>query len=124
MAVSMEQFYDAMTNEKGTFSIKEVAKHAQSCGVPTDSRHIFEWLREKEYICKNAGDWNDATKKCMDAGYMTLVVDFEAGDRTFHNVSRVTCKGLIKIINHMHDDLVVRPSMKDEVEKKQKELEE
>lgn len=108
MPVDKDRFFDALTNDRGTFSIRDVSKYAVKCGVPTDGKHIYEWLRENGYLCTTVGDWNCATKECMDEGYITQIVDYECADGKLRNVARVTGKGLRHIIDHMHDELVVK----------------
>ena len=95
-------FADAVSASNESILIGQLAKLIRQNGYEIGQNHLFEWMRENEYLIKKGERYNQPTQKSMDLGL------FEVKERTITNpdgstritlTTKVTGKGQVYFIN-------------------------
>lgn len=94
------EFYHAVKASNSCISVKCMANLLNKNGIPTGEQRLFEWLREKGYLCSKKSLWNQPTQRALNSG---LIVSEERvvkkpsyyndGKNKIYFVSLVTPKG-------------------------------
>lgn len=94
------EFYHAVKASDSCISIKCMANLLKKNGIATGEQRLFEWLREKGYLCSKKSLWNQPTQRALESG---LIVSEERvvkkpsyyndGKNKIYFVSLVTPKG-------------------------------
>lgn len=94
------EFYHAVKASDSCISVKCMANLLNKNGIPTGEQRLFEWLREKGYLCSKKSLWNQPTQRALNSG---LIVSEERvvkkpsyyndGKNKIYFVSLVTPKG-------------------------------
>lgn len=101
----------AIINSESTYSVGDVARFAQQLGVSMGRTRLYEWMRDRGYLCKTDGDWNLPTNDFMEAGYAREVIDFECADGQLRNVTRITGKGLYHLLSELDMEFRIEPAV-------------
>lgn len=104
-----KEFVAAVIDSKSTYSVGDVARFAQQLGVSMGRTRLFEWMRDRGYLCKTDGDRNLPTNDFMETGYAREVIDFECADGQLRNVTRITGKGLYHLLSELDMEFRIEP---------------
>ena len=112
------QFADAVYDSQTLISIGDLAKLLHANGVKIGQKRLYDYLREKNFLCKRVGDdWNTPTQRYLDMGLFE-VKEFTYTIRGGWGVSKttkVTGKGQTYLVNYIlahKDEINSRPKMK------------
>ena len=114
--IDPSRLYAAIVDSSNTYSIGDVARFAQQLGIDIGRTRLYEYLRNNGFLCKTVGDWNAPTDDSIECEYFKEIIDFECSDGKLRNVTRVTGKGLIRILNQLFEDMRIIPLVDGAVE--------
>ncbi|PPA70077.1 phage antirepressor [Jeotgalibacillus proteolyticus] len=96
-------FAESLEVSPDTILIKELANLLRQKGVNTGEKRLYEWMREKGYLCKKVGGmYNLPTQKSLDLGLFEIkkgVRSSTSGEMKQTKTTKVTGKGQIYFIN-------------------------
>lgn len=96
-------FADAVATAKTSILIGDLAKILRSNGIQIGQNRLFEWLREKDYLCKTRGDrWNMPRQSAMEQGLFEVkqtVINNPDGTVRVTKTTKVTGKGQQYFVN-------------------------
>lgn len=101
-------FAEALEISKDSILVKELAGILKQKGVDIGQNRLFEWLRDRGYLCKKYGDmYNLPTQKSMELG----LFEIKKGIRTDSNgemrqtrTVKVTGKGQVYLVNKVLEE--------------------
>lgn len=94
-------FANAVIAADNSILIGNLAKVLKQNGIDMGQNRLFEWMREKGYLCKSGEQYNQPTQSSMEKGlfevsYNTIV----RSDKTIQTVTtKVTGKGQMYFVN-------------------------
>lgn len=98
-----EIFTDAVTESSNSILIGELAKLLRQNGVDIGQNRLFQWMRNKGYLCNAKGErHNMPTQKSMDMGLLEIkktVIQNPNGSTQVVRTPKVTGKGQVYFIN-------------------------
>lgn len=83
-------------------SVGELAKVLNQTGINIGEMRLFQWLREKEYLCAYGSEYNLPRQKFIEQGLFTIKtsrVQLPTGQVMEKNTTKVTAKGQEYFIN-------------------------
>ena len=96
-------FADAVATSKNSILVGDLAKILRSNGIQIGQNRLFEWLREKDYLCKTRGDrWNMPRQSAMEQGLFEVkqtVINNPDGTVRVTKTTKVTGKGQQYFVN-------------------------
>lgn len=96
-------FADAVATAKTSILIGDLAKILRSNGIQIGQNRLFEWLREKDYLCKTRGDrWNMPRQSAMEQELFEVkqtVINNPDGTVRVTKTTKVTGKGQQYFVN-------------------------
>lgn len=102
-----EIFTDAVTESSNSILIGELAKLLRQNGVDIGQNRLFQWMRNKGYLCNAKGErHNMPTQKSMDMGLLEIkktVIQNPNGSTQVVRTPKVTGKGQVYFINKFLD---------------------
>lgn len=102
-----EIFTDAVTESSNSILIGELAKLLRQNGVDIGQNRLFQWMRNKGYLCNSKGErHNMPTQRAMDMGLLEIkktVIQNPNGSTQVVRTPKVTGKGQVYFINKFLD---------------------
>jgi len=95
-------FADAVSTSHTEILIGELAKILRQNGVEIGQKRLFEWLRDKGYLCKYGSSYNCPTQRSMELGLFRIketAITHSDGHVTIQRTPKVTGKGQIYLVN-------------------------
>lgn len=95
-------FADTVSSSSTSILIGELAKLIAQKGVNIGQNRLFEWLRQKGYLCNRNGNKNYPTQKSIEQGLFEVVertITKPDGSATSSFTTKVTGKGQIYFVN-------------------------
>jgi len=95
-------FAEAVTVSKTSILVGELAKLIKQNGVNIGQNRLFEWLRDKGYLCKSGENYNLPTQYSMELGLFEIkktVTQNPDGSSRVNRTPKVTGKGQVYFIN-------------------------
>lgn len=112
------KFAEAVYDTQSLISIADLAKLLHANGVKIGQKRLYDYLREKNFLCKRPGDdWNTPTQRYLDMGLFE-VKEFSYPTKCGWGISKttkVTGKGQTYLVNYIlehKDEINSRPKMK------------
>lgn len=112
------KFAEAVYDTQSLISIADLAKLLHANGVKIGQKRLYDYLREKNFLCKRPGDdWNTPTQRYLDMGLFE-VKEFSYPTKYGWGISKttkVTGKGQTYLVNYIlehKDEINSRPKMK------------
>lgn len=97
-------FADTVSSSSTTILVGELAKLIAQKGINIGQNRLFEWLRQKGYLCNRNGNKNYPTQKSIEQGLFEVVertITKPDGSATSSFTTKVTGKGQIYFVNKM-----------------------
>lgn len=98
-------FADAVSTSKSSILVSELSKMLKQNGIEIGQNRLFDWLRDKGYLCKQKGEkWNEPTQKSMELGLMEIkkrTINNPDGSVRTTRTPKVTGKGQIYFVNKL-----------------------
>lgn len=95
-------FADAVTTSKQSCLIGELAKILRQNGIEIGQNRLFDWLREKGYLCRYGERKNQPTQKAMELGLFEVKktsITKPNGIILITATTKVTGKGQVYFVN-------------------------
>lgn len=95
-------FAEAVTVSKTSILVGELAKLIKQNGVNIGQNRLFEWLRDKGYLCKSGENYNLPTQYSMELGLFEIkktVTQNPDGSSRVNRTPKVTGKGQVYFVN-------------------------
>lgn len=95
-------FARAVETSGQSILVGELARIISQNGVDTGQNRLFQWIREKGYLCKAGEAYNQPTQKSLGMGLFEIkktVIRKPNGDTLLTNTTKVTGKGQVYFVN-------------------------
>lgn len=95
-------FADAVSTSQRSCLVAELAKILRQNGVEIGQNRLFQWMREKGYLCSNGQYYNQPTQKAMELGLFELkqtTINKPDGSILVTVTTKVTGKGQVYFVN-------------------------
>ena len=95
-------FAKAVEASEHSILVGELARIIRQNGVQIGQNRLFNWLRDKGYLCKKGESYNQPTQKGMDMGLFEIkktVITKANGESIVKTTTKVTGKGQIYFVN-------------------------
>lgn len=95
-------FAHAVETSEHSILVGELARIIKQNGVEIGQNRLFQWMRDKGYLCKKGEAYNQPTQKAMDLGLFEIkktVIQKPNGDTLVSNTTKVTGKGQVYFVN-------------------------
>ena len=102
-------FAKAVETSEHSILVGELARIIKQNGVEIGQNRLFQWLREKGYLCKKGEMYNQPTQKALDMGLFEIkktVITKPSGDSLVTTTTKVTGKGQIYFVNKFLYDAI------------------
>lgn len=102
-------FAKAVETSEHSILVGELARIIKQNGVEIGQNRLFQWLREKGYLCKKGEMYNQPTQKALDMGLFEIkktVITKPSGDSLVTTTTKVTGKGQIYFVNKFLFDAI------------------
>lgn len=102
-------FAKAVETSEHSILVGELARIIKQNGVEIGQNRLFQWLREKGYLCKKGEMYNQPTQKALDMGLFEIkktVITKPNGNSLVTTTTKVTGKGQVYFVNKfLHDTI-------------------
>lgn len=95
-------FAKAVETSEHSILVGELARIIKQNRVEIGQNRLFQWLREKGYLCKKGEMYNQPTQKALQLGLFEIkktVIQKPNGDSLVTTTTKVTGKGQIYFVN-------------------------
>lgn len=95
-------FADSVATSKQSCLIGELAKILKQNGIEIGEKRLFQWLRDKEYLCKFGERYNQPTQRSMEMSLFELKktsIQKPDGSILVNTTTKVTGSGQIYFVN-------------------------
>ena len=102
-------FAKAVETSEHSILVGELARIIKQNGVEIGQNRLFQWLRDKGYLCKKGEMYNQPTQKALQMGLFELkktVITKPNGDSLVTTTTKVTGKGQIYFVNKFLFDAI------------------
>lgn len=102
-------FAKAVETSEHSILVGELARIIKQNGVEIGQNRLFQWLRDKGYLCKKDEMYNQPTQKALQMGLFELkktVITKPNGDSLVTTTTKVTGKGQIYFVNKFLFDAI------------------
>lgn len=102
-------FAKAVETSEHSILVGELARIIKQNGVEIGQNRLFQWLRDKGYLCKKGEIYNQPTQKALQMGLFELkktVITKPNGDSLVTTTTKVTGKGQIYFVNKFLFDAI------------------
>lgn len=102
-------FAKAVETSEHSILVGELARIIKQNGVEIGQNRLFQWLRDKGYLCKKGEMYNQPTQKALQMGLFELkktVITKPNGDSLVTTTTKVTGKGQIYFVNKFLYDAI------------------
>ena len=102
-------FAKAVETSEHSILVGELARIIKQNGVEIGQNRLFQWLREKGYLCKKGEMYNQPTQKALDMGLFEIkktVITKPNGNSLVTTTTKVTGKGQIYFVNKFLYDAI------------------
>ena len=102
-------FAKAVETSEHSILVGELARIIKQNGVEIGQNRLFQWLRDKGYLCKKGEMYNQPTQKAMEMGLFEIkktVITKPNGDSLATTTTKVTGKGQIYFVNKFLYDAI------------------
>ncbi len=102
-------FAKAVETSERSILVGELARIIKQNGVEIGQNRLFQWLRDKGYLCKKGEMYNQPTQKALQMGLFELkktVITKPNGDSLVTTTTKVTGKGQIYFVNKFLFDAI------------------
>lgn len=102
-------FAKAVETSEHSILFGELARIIKQNGVEIGQNRLFQWLRDKGYLCKKGEMYNQPTQKALDMGLFEIkktVITKPSGDSLVTTTTKVTGKGQIYFVNKFLFDAI------------------
>lgn len=102
-------FAKAVETSEHSILVGELARIIKQNGVEIGQNRLFQWMRDKGYLCKKGEMYNQPTQKALQMGLFELkktVITKPNGDSLVTTTTKVTGKGQIYFVNKFLFDAI------------------
>lgn len=102
-------FAKAVETSEHSILVGELARIIKQNGVEIGQNRLFQWMRDKGYLCKKGEMYNQPTQKALQMGLFELkktVITKPNGDSLVTTTTKVTGKGQIYFVNKFLYDAI------------------
>lgn len=102
-------FAKAVETSEHSILVGELARIIKQNGVEIGQNRLFQWLREKGYLCKKGEMYNQPTQKALDMGLFEIkktVITKPNGNSLVTTTTKVTGKGQVYFVNKFLYDAI------------------
>ena len=102
-------FAKAVETSEHSILVGELARIIKQNGVEIGQNRLFQWMRDKGYLCKKGEMYNQPTQKALQMGLFELkktVITKPSGDSLVTTTTKVTGKGQIYFVNKFLFDAI------------------
>lgn len=102
-------FAKAVETSEHSILVGELARIIKQNGVEIGQNRLFQWLRDKGYLCKKGELYNQPTQKALQMGLFEIkktVITKPNGDSLVTTTTKVTGKGQIYFVNKFLYDAI------------------
>lgn len=102
-------FAKAVETSEHSILVGELARIIKQNGVEIGQNRLFQWLRDKGYLCKKGEMYNQPTQKALQMGLFEIkktVITKPNGDSLVTTTTKVTGKGQIYFVNKFLYDAI------------------
>lgn len=102
-------FAKAVETSEHSILVGELARIIKQNGVEIGQNRLFQWMRDKGYLCKKGEMYNQPTQKALQMGLFELkktVITRPNGDSLVTTTTKVTGKGQIYFVNKFLFDAI------------------
>ena len=95
-------FADSVTTSKDSVLVAELARILKQNGVDMGQNRLFEWMRQKGYLCSKGEYYNLPTQRAMEMGLFEVKkssIDKPDGTILVTNTTKVTGKGQVYFVS-------------------------
>ena len=102
-------FAKAVETSEHSILVGELARIIKQNGVEIGQNRLFQWMRDKGYLCKKGEMYNQPTQKALQMGLFEIkktVITKPNGDSLVTTTTKVTGKGQIYFVNKFLYDAI------------------
>ena len=102
-------FAKAVETSEHSILVGELARIIKQNGVEIGQNRLFQWMRDKGYLCKKCEMYNQPTQKALQMGLFEIkktVITKPNGDSLVTTTTKVTGKGQIYFVNKFLYDAI------------------
>lgn len=102
-------FAKAVETSEHSILVGELARIIKQNGVEIGQNRLFQWMRDKGYLCKKGEMYNQPTQKALQMGLFEIkktVITKPNGDSLVTTTTKVTGKGQIYFVNKFLFDAI------------------
>ena len=102
-------FAKAVETSEHSILVGELARIIKQNGVEIGQNSLFQWMRDKGYLCKKGEMYNQPTQKALQMGLFEIkktVITKPNGDSLVTTTTKVTGKGQIYFVNKFLYDAI------------------
>lgn len=95
-------FADSVVASNDSVLIGELARILKQNGIEIGQNRLFEWMRQKGYLCSKGNLYNQPTQSAMDMGLFEIkktTINRPDSDPFIQTTTKVTGKGQIYFVN-------------------------
>ena len=95
-------FAKAVETSEHSILVGELARIIKQNGVEIGQNRLFQWMRDKGYLCKKGEMYNQPTQKALQMGLFEIkktTIQKPNGDTLISNTTKVTGKGQVYFVN-------------------------
>lgn len=95
-------FADSVVASNDSVLIGELARILKQNGIEIGQNRLFEWMRQKGYLCSKGNLYNQPTQTAMDLGLFEIkktTINRPDADPIIQTTTKVTGKGQIYFVN-------------------------
>lgn len=116
-------FAKAVETSEHSILVGELARIIKQNGVEIGQNRLFQWLREKGYLCKKGEMYNQPTQKALQMGLFEIkktVITKPNGNSLVTTTTKVTGKGQIYFTNKFLYDAINETELNKQAEQAKK----
>lgn len=116
-------FAKAVETSEHSILVGELARIIKQNGVEIGQNRLFQWLREKGYLCKKGEMYNQPTQKALDMGLFEIkktVITKPNGNSLVTTTTKVTGKGQVYFVNKFLYDAINEAELAKQAEQAKK----
>ena len=116
-------FAKAVETSEHSILVGELARIIKQNGVEIGQNRLFQWLREKGYLCKKGEMYNQPTQKALDMGLFEIkktVITKPNGNSLLTTTTKVTGKGQVYFVNKFLYDAINEAELAKQAEQAKK----